>query len=169
MKLCLSRLSTGHVIENGAMCRVTLLVAAVLLQIPSAAAIAAQTRTSGEREKGIIANRKMASDGVTEGWFVEYPNPDPNQSWRKIMGTLVIAQHGRIVRRMDTDLTFWSWNFWDGGKMVAYQLGPVHGETVCVLADVQSGKETERWKGDCRNVPENAPGWVKAAVDIQVR
>ena len=146
-----------------------LLTALLLLQVLSVTPIEAQAKMSGQRESETIVDRKMASDGVTEGWLVAYPNPDPHQSWRKIMGTLVIAQHGRVIRRIGADSTFWSWNFWDGGRKVAYQMGPLHGETVCVLADARSGKEVDRWAGDCRNRPDNAPSWVKAADGQTIR
>jgi hypothetical protein len=113
-----------------------------------------------------IGDRKTAADGVTKGWLIEYPNPDPGQAWRRIPGTLIIARRGRIIRRIEaTPITFWSWNFWDGGKRVAYQVGSLHGETVCILADVRSGKELDRWSADCQNLPEDAPAWVRAAGD----
>jgi hypothetical protein len=111
-----------------------------------------------------IGDRKTAADGVTKGWLIEYPNPDPVQEWRRVAGTLIIARHGRIIRRIEAGpTTFWSWNFWDGGRRVAYQMGPLHGETVCTLTDVRSGKEVAHWSSDCRNRPEDAPAWVKAA------
>ena len=129
-----------------------------------AAALPAFART----EKVRVTDRKLAPDKVTSGWFLAYPWPDQNevsQRWRIIPATLVLARHGHVIRRIEADTTFWSWSFWNGGKQVAYQTGPMHGETECVLADVATGHQVKTWTGDCRNAPDNAPDWVKAATD----
>lgn len=117
-------------------------------------------------QRTTIDARRSAADGVTRGWFVEYPWPDASdasQSWRKIAGELVIARGERIIRRIKASPTLWSWNFWDGGRQVVYQEGPLHGQTTFSRMDVTSGKILERWDGD--ETAPAAPAWVKAAAE----
>jgi len=122
-------------------------------------------QTAPIRKKPFRDSFKTAPDGVTKGWLVEYPWPDPDdtsQAWRTIPGKLEIARHGHVIRRFDAT-AFWNWSFWAGGKEVVYEVGPVHGETGCFRVNIASGKILEEWKGDCRNLPDDAPQWVKAA------
>ncbi len=107
-----------------------------------------------------ITDRRVAEDGVTKGWMVEYPSPDKGQS--DVAGTLVIARRGRVIRRIEGDSTFWGWVFWNGGRSVAYETGPLHGATMCVLRDVRSGQVVEKMLGDCQDATEEAPAWVRA-------
>ena len=112
---------------------------------------------------GKVADRKTAADGVTRGWLVESPSPDQSevsQRWRTVAGTLVIARHGRVVRRISAEQTFWRWAFWDGGKEVAYEVGPMHGATECRLVAVKTGREVATMPGDCADVSADAPAWV---------
>jgi hypothetical protein len=128
-------------------------------------AFRADGQSAAIHKKPFRDNFKTAPDGLTKGWLVEYPWPGPDgtsQAWRTIPGRLVISRHGHVIRRFEaTD--FWNWNFWADGKQVVYEAGPVHGETDCVRVDVNSGKTLETWPGDCRNRPDDAPAWVKAA------
>lgn len=125
----------------------------------------AEGQSVATHRKPFRDNFKTAADGVTKGWLVEYPWPDQNdasQAWRTIPGKLEIARHGQVIRRFDAT-SFWNWSFWAGGKEVVYEAGPLHGETGCFRADIRSGKTLETWPGDCRNLPDNAPKWVKVA------
>jgi hypothetical protein len=115
---------------------------------------------------------KTATDGVTKGWLVEIPWPDQDdvsQSWRTIPATLVIARHGKVVRKFSAASSFWSWNFWNGGREVVVQVGgALHGNSSFARWDVRSGKELESWDGDIYGdiykEADKAPAWVKAAV-----
>jgi hypothetical protein len=70
---------------------------------------------------------------------------------------LVIARHGKVVRRIDGSP--FVWRFQADGRRVAYETGPLHFSMMCVLADIQSGKELERV--DCYRPPEHMPRWVE--------
>jgi hypothetical protein len=107
---------------------------------------------------------QTAQDGVTKGWLVESPWPDQDdasQRWRTVAWTLVIAKHGKVVRKIQAAQSFWSWGFWNGGREVVVQEGPPHGATWFMRMDVKSGKKLETWDGDIEG--GNAPAWVKAA------
>ena len=73
----------------------------------------------------------------------------------------MIARHGKVVRKIQATQSFWSWNFWNGGREVVVQEGPPHGASWFMRMDVTSGKELETWDGDIEG--GNAPDWVKAA------
>jgi hypothetical protein len=110
-------------------------------------------------------DRRTAPDGVTKGWIIAYPWPDQtetSQLWRTIPGTLVIARHGHVIRRITAGPSIRNWDFWMGGRQVVFETGPLHGPTDCVRADARTGKVLETWPG-CDNLPENAPAWAKAA------
>ena len=108
---------------------------------------------------------KTTQDGAIKGWLVEFPWPDQDdvsQSWRTVAWTLVIAKHGKVVRRIQAPVTFWSWNFWNGGREVVIEEGHPHGTPWFTRRDITSGRELESWEGDIE--AGNAPAWVKAAV-----
>ena len=142
--------------------RVRWLVVVMFLAVGVVPAVSGQG-TNGKK-KPFRDQFKTAQDGVTRGWLVEYPWPDQDdvsQSWRTIPWRLVIARHGKVVRKIQATQSFWSWNFWNGGREVVVQEGPPHGASWFVRMDVTSGKELETWDGDIEG--GNAPDWVKAA------
>ncbi|MGD0628333.1 MAG: hypothetical protein ABR987_03215 [Terracidiphilus sp.] len=95
----------------------------------------------------------------TEGWTLDSPIPD--QPGQKYPFTLVIARKGRVLRKIDGDPFVWQWIFWDNGRQVAYEAGPLHFGMQCILADVRTGKPLESY--DCwRGIPDNAPAWLEA-------
>src|SRR5579875_1521715 len=127
----------------------TALNIAVAVVLVSGQALWSQAAPRADTDKPTVSDRKAAADGVTEGWLLDYPWPDqddPSQSWRKIAGTLVLARHGKAIRKVQADSTFWNWSFWRGGLEVVYQEGPVHGPTDCVRMDVATGRVLARWK-----------------------
>ncbi len=65
------------------------------------------------------------------------------------------------MRRIEGEPIIWQWMFWDDGKRIAYETGPLHLGMKCVLADVRSGRRRETC--DCyRKLPAHAPNRVKA-------
>jgi hypothetical protein len=58
---------------------------------------------------------KIGDDQQTLGWLVVYPNPDPNRSWEKLYGQLVLWRDGKVLRRFSTEKVFWGWCFWQSG------------------------------------------------------
>jgi hypothetical protein len=93
-----------------------------------------------------------------EGWTLLSPLPDSPQE--KYPFTLVIARKGRIIRRIDGHPFVWRWLFWNNGRQVAYESGPLHFGLQCTLASVATGKTLATY--DCfHGVPESAPDWLK--------
>jgi hypothetical protein len=99
----------------------------------------------------------ISPDQRTVGWFVDY---DPPEAWMNpIAGALVLYRSGRIFRSFKLEPVAWDWQFQDGGKRVAYSMGPLHGDaTECVLRDVDSGEVVARWLATDGNAP---PGWAR--------
>ncbi|MFL6306999.1 MAG: hypothetical protein ACJ72H_25995, partial [Candidatus Sulfotelmatobacter sp.] len=55
----------------------------------------------------------------------------------------------------------WKWIFWARGRQIAYEAGPLHFGMLCILADIQTGRELASY--DCfHGVPVDAPDWEKA-------
>jgi hypothetical protein len=122
-----------------------------------------------ELESGSVVNAPMlkyqvgfdapaiSPDRRTVGWLVDY---DPPERWMNpIAGALVLYRSGRIFRSFKLEPLAWDWQFQDGGKRVAYSMGPLHGNaTECVLRDVDSGEEVARWVVSDGNPP---PGWAR--------
>ena len=104
--------------------------------------------------------KKVAPDGVTEGWVLTYDNPDPDRRWERLPLTLVVARRGKVVRRWEIT-TVQSWVFWEGGREVAYEEGGLHGPGSCFLVSVRTGRRLEEYPAECDDPKEDAPGWVK--------
>jgi hypothetical protein len=107
-----------------------------------------------------VEERKSADDHVTEGWVLTYDNPEPERAWDRIPGTLVVAQHGKVIRRWELRVIR-NWGFWEGGREVVIQVGGMHGPTSCSLYSVQTGKvmgESEHCDYDDTPLPD----WAKA-------
>ncbi len=112
-------------------------------------------------EKGQIGidSIQTAKDGKTAAWLVLYQDPGGSSP---VSGTLVVWRGGKVVRRFQTDQTFWSWAFDDAqAKRVAYHVGPMHGERAarCELHDVKTGRLALLWQGDLRDAKR--PPWTE--------
>jgi hypothetical protein len=104
-----------------------------------------------------IDSVEIAADRFTAGWLILYADPDGGTP---DAGKLVIWRDGHVVRRFTTGQVFWSWCFQDGGRKVAYHVGPTHGSSPHFeLRDVQTGDLLAAWKGDLEN--RNRPSWTK--------
>jgi hypothetical protein len=104
---------------------------------------------------------QIAKDQQTVGWLVDYPNPEPNQSWRVLAGTLILWRAGSVQQRFQAAQVFYDWSFVNGGKSVAFHTGPLHGEQQahCELHDTSTGKLQAQWDGDLQD-KRNAPEWA---------
>ena len=101
---------------------------------------------------------QIAGDGRTAGWLVLYTNPDGGSPFA---GSLVLWRAGKIIRRFQSDQTFWSWAFYADVVQVAYHMGPTHGETTshCELHDIERGHLAASWDGDLDD--PKRPAWTK--------
>jgi hypothetical protein len=103
----------------------------------------------------------ISPDRRTLGWVVLYPYPSPPEATQMapIAVALVLYRSGRILHSFDAEPTLWDWQFQDGGKRVAYSMGPLHGgATECVLRDVASGEVVATWLVNDDSKP---PAWAQ--------
>jgi hypothetical protein len=108
-----------------------------------------------------VESAHVAGPHGLEGWTLDSPLPGENNSDRYPF-TLVIARNGKVVRKIQGSAAFvWRWIFWDDGRQVAYETGPLHFGMSCELYDLQTGKVLESvdcWQG----IPDNSPAWLVA-------
>jgi len=101
---------------------------------------------------------RLAPDGRTLGWAVEYENCCTSYSIPLI---LVIYRDGRILRTIDDGMMIWDWAF-RGGTQVVLQTGPTHGDA-CIygLYDIASGKQLD--EAPCNNEESDTalPAWTR--------
>jgi hypothetical protein len=111
-----------------------------------------------ERGQIGIDSMQIAGDGQTAGWLVLYTYPEGDSAFA---GSLVLWRAGKVIRRFQSDQTFWSWAFYAHAEQVAYHVGPTHSETNshCELHDIGSGHLVASWDGDLDD-PKRPP-WTK--------
>jgi hypothetical protein len=99
-----------------------------------------------------------------EGWTLNYPFPDRSED--RYPRTLVLSQHGRILRRFVGQHYIWNWIFWANGRQVAYEDGPPHFVMRCILADLKTARELANV--DCfGDLPGDAPRWLKTLQEVR--
>jgi hypothetical protein len=111
-----------------------------------------------EPDQHTESEHRQGPDGFV-GWTLDSPIPDhPDE---RFPFTLVIARNGKVIRKIDGNPFVWDWIFWDNGRKVAYESGPLHFGLQCTLVNVRSGKKLASY--DCfHGIPENPPAWLKA-------
>ena len=114
-----------------------------------------------QADKPIESVHRVGLNGL-EAWTESHPLADDESA----PVTLVIAQRGRVIRRIHGDPFVWGWIFWKNGKQVAYETGSLHFNLVCRLVDIASGRQLAN--RDCyRELTEDAPAWEKALRSAQ--
>jgi hypothetical protein len=105
---------------------------------------------------GQVGVESIQTAGNYVGWLVDYDVPDVGT----FAGTLIVWKDGRVVRRFESEQTFWSWSFVESGKQVAYHTGPMHGEqkSHCELHSVADGRLLTHWDGDLES--SLRPAWT---------
>src|ERR1700683_2606327 len=58
----------------------------------------------------------------------------------RVSRTLVIARHGKLIRRISGDPFVWQWKFWENGQQLIFEAGPVHFGMTCVRIDLSTGR-----------------------------
>lgn len=107
-----------------------------------------------------IESEHVAGPHGLEGWTLNSLLPD-DTSQERYPFTLVIAENGKVLRKINGSAFIWHWIFWNEGREVAYESGPLHFGMQCELYDLKTGRVLE--SVDCwRGIPDNAPGWLVA-------
>ena len=122
-----------------------------------AAVLAFALFARGVKEKPIQSAHVVGPHGL-EGW-TESITIDEVANQGPLPVTLVIARHGKVIRRIDGSPFLWQWEFRPGGRQVAFETGPLHFGMTCVLADIKTGKELE--SVDCYQPPAHMPSWAE--------
>jgi hypothetical protein len=124
---------------------------------------AAGPQSAPPADKPTPSEHRAGPDGL-EGWTLDSPIPDhPGETFPM---TLVIARNGHIIRKIDGNGFVWQWIFWNNGREVAYESGPLHFGLQCILASVKTGKQLANV--DCfHGIPENAPDWLKTLEKVK--
>lgn len=114
-----------------------------------------------EKDQVSCSSPKLAEDGKTAGWLVEYDNCCTSYP---LPLSLVVYRNGKVVQRWKPGQSIWDWQFLQKGKQVAFWTGPTHGNFVShfELHDVNSGKLLADWTG---RVNEPHPTWVSGLKD----
>lgn len=126
----------------------------VLLMLSFAQDDAVKSVPKADGQVGVESVQKA---GVSVGWLVDFESPDGGAP---VAGTLIVWKGGHVIRRFETDQTFWSWSFVNGARAVAYHTGPMHGErkSHCELRDVAGGRLLVEWDGDLES--PHRPPWT---------
>jgi hypothetical protein len=107
-----------------------------------------------------VASAHVAGPHGLEGWTLNSPLPD-DSTHERYPFTLVIARNGRALRKIPGSAFVWHWIFWNDGRQVAYESGPLHFGMSCNLYDLASGRDVE--SVDCwRGIPDKSPAWLVA-------
>lgn len=122
-----------------------------------------ETIISKHRGATGVDDVKIAPDGQTVGWLIDWPNPEKYRSWETLPMTLAIWRKGKIIRMFDVDDIFYGWAFWNSAEQIAYNDGPLHGNTPNFeLHDIATGRLIERFYDDDSVDPAKVPAWVNA-------
>ncbi len=102
----------------------------------------------------------LSGDRRTVAWLANYADPSASQgSSQTITGRLVLYSASHVIRSFGTDQVFWSLQFVNQDRDIAFCTGPTHGgATVCELHRIASGHLRAKWD------PHSAgdlPPWVK--------
>jgi hypothetical protein len=107
-----------------------------------------------------VESEHIAGPHGLEGWTLIGVLPD-DSSHEQYPFTLVIAKNGKVLRKINGSAFIWRWIFWNDGRQVAYESGPLHFGMECELYDLKTGRvlhSVDCWRG----IPGNAPAWLVA-------
>lgn len=113
-----------------------------------------------KEEDGDVESAHIAGPGGLEGWTLNEPISNHGSSQDSRPFILVIARHGKALRRIPGEPFLWQWIFWDNGRQIAYETGSLHFNLQCNLFDLATGRKLDAI--DCfHGVPDNAPAWAE--------
>jgi hypothetical protein len=124
-----------------------------------AACTAVPCQQSNAPDEPVESKHVLGPNGL-EGWTMNGPIP-MDSSDENYPFELVIARRGKIIRRIEGGAFVWRWIFWDDGRKVAYEAGPLHFSLSCNLYDLAKGRDIASF--DCyHGIPDNAAPWLEA-------
>jgi hypothetical protein len=103
----------------------------------------------------------LSRDHRTVGWSADWPGAGQSYPYS---GALVFYRSGHLLRKFSANQTFWSWQFANGDRDVAYCDGPTHGRaSECDLRSLSSGHVVARWIPNDNDGEDDAdlPAWAK--------
>jgi hypothetical protein len=102
----------------------------------------------------------ISANHQTIAWLANYADPSaPQGSSDRVAGRLVLYRKGHVFRSFHTDQIFWSWQFVNQDRDIAFCTGPTHGgASGCELHRVDSGHLQARWDTHSLGDP---PLWVQ--------
>jgi hypothetical protein len=124
------------------------------------AAVAACSGAPRAQDGRLVESPHVSGPHGFEGWTLNGPIPDAG-SHERYPFTLVLAQNGKVLRKINGKAFIWHWIFWNDGRQVAYESGPLHFGMQCELYDLKTGRVVQSvdcWQG----IPDNAPAWLVA-------
>ena len=131
----------------------------MLLALALSAVVAAQA-SQPAADKPTQSAHRSGSHGL-EGWTLDSRVPGSGYGDERFTFNLVVARHGRIIRRISGGPIIWRWIFWADGRQVAYEAGYFHFSGTCFLVRLSDGRKLDSY--DCYNdLPPAKPDWVKA-------
>jgi hypothetical protein len=116
-----------------------------------------QTTIARQKDQVGTDDIQIASDHSAAGWTELYPNCCTSYP---IPLNIAVYRDGRVRRRFKSGLMIYKWQFWKGGKQIAFCSGTVHGDqgVTCELHDVASGHNLASFE---RMPTEHSPDWAQ--------
>ncbi len=112
------------------------------------------------RDQVSFSQPLIAGNHRTVAWLANYADASASPSSSdRIAGRLVLYRAGHVLRSFSTDQTFWSWQFVNQDRDVAFCKGPTHGgASGCELHRSGSGQLEAKWDTHSSGDP---PTWVQ--------
>ena len=130
-----------------------------------ALAVAARGQNNHCTDKGKESAHVAGPHGL-EGWTLDSTIPGYSDPQACFSFTLVLARNGHVIRRRQAEPIVWKWIFWNNGRQVAIEEGPLHFGLNCVLEDVKTGRALANY--DCYHYePKEVPDWVQALEQVK--
>jgi hypothetical protein len=123
-----------------------------------------QTPRYAKKDSKPVESEHIKGPQGLDSWTLDWPLMDSKNDEERYPFTLVIARNGRVIRRNQGSPFIWKWMFWDHGRQVAYEAGPLHFSMACVLVDTDTGRQLAEFDCEYVDLPKDAPEWLKALV-----
>jgi hypothetical protein len=111
-------------------------------------------------DKKPVESAHVAGPHGLEAWTIDSPIPD-DSNHETYPFTLVVARKGKVFHKIQGDPFVWRWIFWDDGRQIAYESGPLHFVMMCELCDLNTGRVLDSIEG-YQGVAANPPAWLVA-------